>query len=53
MSLKQFHLFFIACSFALMLVVARSGQCVPAAWLGASVSVLYLAWFVRKYKTLS
>jgi hypothetical protein len=53
MSLKQFHLFFIACSFALMLVVVRSGQCVPAGLAGAALSVLYLAWFVRKYKTLS
>lgn len=63
MSLKHFHLFFIACSIGLMVFLltwtraqAAAGQPWPgfaaAAWVGAVASVAYLAWFVRRYQTL-
>lgn len=63
MSLKHFHLFFIACSIGLMVFLltwtrgqAAAGQPWPVfagfAWAGAVASVAYLAWFVRRYQTL-
>jgi hypothetical protein len=64
MSLKHFHLLFIACSLALMAFIltwtraqASAGEAWPgfqaAAVCGMAASLAYLGWFVRKYKTLS
>ena len=64
MSLKHFHLFFIVCSFALFSFLidwtkrqAAAGTPWPGAFavslLGAAAAIGYLAWFVRRYKTLA
>jgi hypothetical protein len=64
MSLKHFHLFFIACSEALMGFLARWSFAQRAAGLpdsggaivaiaGAVAGLAYLSWFVRHYRTLS
>ncbi len=64
MSLKHFHLFFIACSLTLMAYVtawtraqAIAGQPWPgfqaAGVVGGALGLGYLAWFLRRYKTLS
>jgi hypothetical protein len=64
LSLKHFHLFFIACSLTLMAYLASWAQAQAAAgqpWpgfqacavCGAALSLGYLGWFVRRYKTLS
>lgn len=58
MSLKHFHLFFIACSIGLMAFLLNWSKAHGAnglgvaAWIGAVASVAYLAWFVRRYQTL-
>jgi hypothetical protein len=66
MSLKQFHVFFVAVCLALMAFIARwailhgmqdggnvvMGAAVAAA-AGIAAGVPYLVWFVRRYKTLS
>ena len=63
MSLKHFHLFFIAASLTLMGYVlwwtrqqAASGLYWPgstvAAALGSAAGLTYLAWFLRRYKSL-
>ncbi|MBI3551027.1 MAG: hypothetical protein HY077_00795 [Elusimicrobia bacterium] len=63
MSLKHFHLVFIACSEGLMAFLenwsraqrsAGSPDC-GAGWiapLGIAAGLVYLAWFVRRYRTL-
>ena len=53
MGLKQFHLFFIASSIALMafLLFGVHQQRGPAA-VGLAAGLVYLAWFLRRYKTL-
>jgi hypothetical protein len=62
-SLKHFHLFFIACSLTLMVFLtvwangqAAAGQPWPAfkacAAAGGALSLAYLGWFLRRYKTL-
>lgn len=64
MSLKHFHLFFIACSLTLMAfllawtrVQAAAGQpwlgLSAAAAVGGTLGLAYLAWFLRRYKMLS
>jgi hypothetical protein len=63
-SLKHFHLFFIACSLTLMAFVtawtraqAAAGQPWPgfqaAALVGGALGLAYLGWFVARYKSLS
>jgi hypothetical protein len=66
MSLKQFHIFFVAVCLGLMAFIARwaillgmhdggngvQGAAVAAAS-GLALGVPYLVWFVRRYKTLS
>jgi hypothetical protein len=63
-SLKQFHLFFIACSLALMAFIgawtraqAAAGQAWPgvnaAGLAGGLLALGYLGWFLRRYKSLS
>lgn len=58
MGLKHFHLFFIACSLALMAVTYRwaAGQDAAAmtrvSIAGALLGFGYLGWFLKKYKTL-
>lgn len=64
MGLKQFHVFFIASSIGLMSYIllwarqqAVAGHPWPgalaAAAVGAAASLFYLAWFLRRYKTLA
>ena len=59
MSLKHFHLFFIACSLALMAYLTAWGRAMNAQGilacgaLGCAAALGYLSWFVAKYKTLS
>ena len=64
MSLKHFHVVFIACSLALMaflLTWTRAQAAAGTPWpgfqasaaVGLAASLAYLAWFVGKYKTLS
>jgi hypothetical protein len=59
MSLKHFHLFFIACSLALMAYLAAWGRAQGAhgilacGTLGCAAALGYLSWFVAKHKTLT
>ena len=63
MSLKYFHVFFIACSEALMAFLAHWSRLQHSAgqpdWgagvvapLGVAAGLLYLAWFFRHYRAL-
>ena len=63
MSLKHFHLFFIACSEALMAFLGHWSRLQHAAgqpdWgtgviapFGAAAGLAYFAWFVRRYRAL-
>ena len=63
MSLKHFHLFFIACSEGLMAFLAHWSRLQHAAgrpdWgasviapVGVALGLAYLTWFVRRYKAL-
>jgi len=60
MSLKHFHIFFIALSIGLMVFVlsfCRSqGDFIGlarTAWAMLGLSFVYLGWFLRKYKVLA
>lgn len=64
MSLKHFHLFFIACSLGLMAFVltwTRAQAAAGVAWpgfqaaglAGAALGLCYLGWFLTKYKSLA
>jgi hypothetical protein len=63
MSLKHFHIFFIACSEGLMAFLARWSMTQRAAglpdwgtsWIapaGIAAGLAYLTWFVRRYQAL-
>lgn len=63
MSLKHFHLFFVAAALALMAFIAHWARAQAASgadqWgaalaaiLGLAAGVPYLVWFLRRYKTL-